>query len=188
MDQESDNQSIYNTATVSALLELYLESSGLLSSIMISLKNFGADSISGQPMLRPLRRRKHRFTRGCLHIEISETWYLSCWLWSKETRDKVLHLLAPGLYALPSVLAGSTDVALALDPNHLVNIPKPDSERVAPGEPSLLLGLNAVEAALSRLHSLAIATRRSAVRSHQQKLSLNALRKDEGLCYIQFVK
>jgi hypothetical protein len=56
-------------------------------------------------------------------------------------------------------------------------------------EPPLLLGLNAVDAALSRLHSLAVAIRRSAARSHRQKVTSSAPSgNNEGLCYTLFVK
>ncbi|RMJ16654.1 hypothetical protein CDV36_003671 [Fusarium kuroshium] len=70
-------------------------------------------------------------------------------------------------------------------------IPQPDAENMeaADGDPPLLLGLNAVDAALSRLHSLAVAIRRSAARSYRQKVTLTPPSGNtEGLCYTQFVR
>ncbi|RSM04459.1 hypothetical protein CEP52_006828 [Fusarium oligoseptatum] len=70
-------------------------------------------------------------------------------------------------------------------------IPQPDADNVeaADGEPPLLLGLNAVDAALSRLHSLAVAIRRSAARTYRQKVTLTPPSGNtEGLCYTQFVR
>lgn len=53
---------------------------------------------------------------------------------------------------------------------------------------TLLLGLNAVEEAVKRLHALGIAIRRSSAKARQHKKSFDAPEQDESRCYRDFVQ
>lgn len=122
-----------------------------------------------------------------------------------DVRDMVLELLAMvqrniihGKNALSSFHSPSegwpwplrADVHPELHLSDAESAPDSEPVKLGEGDPPLLLGLGAVDAALKRLNSLAVAIRRSAVRNYQQRVSVGAAapHSSEELCYKQFVR
>ncbi|KAE8447646.1 hypothetical protein EG329_010617 [Mollisiaceae sp. DMI_Dod_QoI] len=164
MDEERDAQSIYDASLVcSTLFERYLDSSAT------PLNDDFAVELRGRFNLWAAYVGAFATPKASLDARL---------LAHRDIRDMIMELL----------VMIQANMSYALKPSYNDKIVKPEAELVVSEKPSALLGLNAVETALGRLHSIAIAIRRSAARSHQQKLSSDALGKDDGLCYLTFVK
>ncbi|KAH6975803.1 hypothetical protein EDB80DRAFT_740174 [Ilyonectria destructans] len=164
MELGSHDQSIYNAASIcSNLFGLYLKSRGAAE-----LRHDLAEELRGRFNLWAAYVGAFAAPKASLDARLVA---------HSDIRVMVLELL----------VMVQRNIRQELDPN--CSIPQSDSENVEPGEPPLLQGLNAVDAALSRLHSLAVAIRRSAARSHRQKLAFSAPSgNNEGLCYTLFVR
>ncbi|UKZ96464.1 uncharacterized protein TrAFT101_011253 [Trichoderma asperellum] len=165
MDWDEDKDTIYDAA---------MDCSGLFQQWLESLEPTSSD----HEVAEDLRGRFNLWSAYVGAFASPKASFDARLVVHQDIKDMVLELLNMVKQNLKHELKTKRSVTIA----------QVESFQRTPEDLPLLLGSNAIEEAVKRLHSLGVAIRRSATRGQRQKQSCGSSKQDEEHCYSNFVK